>query len=447
MQKPVEIHVEETEQILGRVAAIDVAKATGMVCTRVPHETVAGRRLTRVWEVKATTAAIMELADHLVCQGIERVVLESTSDYWRPFYYVLEARGLCVWLVNASQVKHAPGRPKSDKIDAVWLAKLNERSMVTPSFVPPIEIRRMRDWTRTRFDLVADRTRVKQRIEKLLEDALIKLSTVATDIFGVSGRAMMEALIAGQHSPALVAELARGRMRPKRSQLAEALDGRFSDHHARLLRLLLDQLDYLDGAIEQATGQIDTLIAQLPAAAGPSVDTDPDAHHPAGVAYLSAVQRLGDVPGIGPDIARTIIAEVGLDMSVFGTADRLCAWAKVAPLTRQSGRRKGRGKTGKGNRYLKAALGQAATGAAKTMTFLGERYRRLIKRMPKNKAKTALARSLLTIVFQLLAEPTARYHDLGPDFYTRHLDTRRRTDQLIRQLEALGHTVTLTPAA
>jgi transposase len=228
---------------------------------------------------------------------------------------------------------------------------------------------------------------------------------------------------------------------------AEALDGRFSDHHARLLRLGLDQLDYLDGAIEQATGQIDTLIAQLPAAAGPSVDTDPDAHHPAGVAYLSAVQRLGDVPGIGPDIARTIIAEVGLDMSVFGTADRLCAWAKVAPLTRQSGRRKGRGKTGKGNRYLKAALGQAATGAAKTMTFLGERYRRLIKRMPKNKAETALARSLLTIVFQLLAEPTARCHDLGPDFYTRHLDTRRRTDQLIRQLEALGHTVTLTPAA
>jgi transposase len=183
--QPVAIEVEETEQIIQRVAAIDVAKASGMVCTRLPHPTGAGRRLTRVWQVKATTRAILELADHLVCQGIERVVLESTSDYWRPFYYLLEARGLLVWLVNASQVKHAPGRPKSDKIDAVWLAKLNERSMLTPSFVPPIEIRRMRDWTRTRFDLVADRTRVKQRIEKLLEDALIKLSTVATDIFGV----------------------------------------------------------------------------------------------------------------------------------------------------------------------------------------------------------------------------------------------------------------------
>jgi transposase len=159
------------------------------------------------------------------------------------------------------------------------------------------------------------------------------------------------------------------------------------------------------------------------------------------------VERLCEVPGIGPDIARTIIAELGLDMTVFGTAGRLCAWAKVAPATKQSGRRKAGGKTGKGNPYLKSSLGQAATGAAKTQTFLGERYRRLIKRMPKGKARTAIARSILMIVFFLLADPTARYHDLGPDFYARHLDTRRRTDQLVRQLQALGHTVTLQPAA
>jgi transposase len=209
---------------------------------------------------------------------------------------------------------------------------------------------------------------------------------------------------------------------------------------------LLDQLDHLDAAIEQATGQVDVLIAQLPQARPPGGE-DTKAGQRGEASYLSAVARLSEVPGIGPDIARTLIAEVGLDMGVFGTADRLAAWAKVAPLTRQSGRRNGRGKTGKGNRYLKSALGQAATGAAKTGTFLGERYRRLIKRMPKGKAKTALARSILVIVFQLLADPTARYRDLGPDFYARHLDTRRRTDQLVRQLEALGHQVTLAPAA
>jgi transposase len=449
MQQPVEIEADETVQLVERVAAIDVAKASGMVCTRIPHESIPGRRHTRVWEVKATTRAICELADHLVCQGISRVVLESTSDYWRPFYYVLEARGLQVWLVNAAQVKHAPGRPKSDKIDAVWLAKLNERSMVSPSFVPPAPLRQIRDWTRTRFDLVADRTRVKQRIEKLLEDALIKLSTVATDIFGVSGRAMMEALISGQRTPRALAELARTRMRPKREQLTEALEGRFGDHHAGLLRLLLDQLDHLDAAIAQATDQIDVLIAGLPAAAAiePPTSKDTDADQTTAVSYLSAVQRLGEVPGVGPDIARTVIAEIGLDMTVFGTAERLCAWARVAPATRQSGRRQGRGKTGKGNPYLKSALGQAATSAAKTATFLGERYRRLIKRMPKGKAKVALARSLLVIIFALLSDPTTRYRDLGADFYTRHLDTRRRTEQLVRQLQALGHQVTLAPAA
>jgi transposase len=444
MREPVEIHVEEHTPIMARVAAIDVAKASGTVCTRLPHDTIDGRRVTRVWEVDATTRALLELADHLVCQGIERVVLESTSDYWRPFYYILEARSLTVWLVNASQVKHAPGRPKSDKIDAVWLAKLNERSMVTASFVPPAEFRQLRDWTRARFDLVEDRTRIKQRIEKLLEDALIKLSTVATDIFGVSGRAMMEALIAGERSPRALAELAKGRMRPKQPELIKALDGRFTDHHAALLRLLLDQIDYLDTAIAQVTTRVDELIAALPAAQAPASDT------PGGTGstrdYLSAVERLAEVPGIGGDIARTIIAEVGLDMSVFGTAQRLAAWAKVAPVTKQSGRRNGRGKTGKGNPYLKSALGQAATGAAKTTTRLGERYRRLIKRMPKGKARTALARTILTIVFELLADPTARYRDLGVDFYTRHIDTRRRTDQLVRQLQALGHKVTLQPA-
>jgi transposase len=198
----------------------------------VPHATKAGKRLTRVWQVGATTNQILELADQLAGEGIQRVVVESTSDYWRPFVYLLEARGLVVWLVNARDVKHLPGRPKTDKLDAVWLARLNERGMLRPSFVPPVQIRRLRDYTRLRADLTADRSRHKQRLEKLLEDALIKLGTVATDIFGVSGRAMLEALTGGERDPKVLAELARGRLRVKHAALVEALTGQFTEHHA-----------------------------------------------------------------------------------------------------------------------------------------------------------------------------------------------------------------------
>ena len=192
MDRPQELEVDDGAEIVERVAAIDVAKASGMVCTRVPHATVAGKRVTKVWEVRSTTKAITELAEHLVKERIERVVLESTSDYWRGFFYVLEGAGLSVWLVNARQVRNVPGRPKTDKLDSVWLAKLAERSMLSPSFVPDEQMRHVRDLARARFDLVADRTRVKQRVEKVLEDALVKISSVLTDLHGVSGRAMIE---------------------------------------------------------------------------------------------------------------------------------------------------------------------------------------------------------------------------------------------------------------
>ena len=277
MAVPEQIEDEDHEQRLERVAAIDVAKASGKVCTRVPHESKAAKRVTLVWDVPATTNAICELAAHLVEQRIERVVLESTSDYWRPFFYVLEAVGLCVWLVNANDVKQVSGRPKTDKLDAVWLAKLNERGMLRPSFVPPADIRRLRDYTRLRLDLTAERTRHKQRVEKLLEDALIKLSTVATDIFSKSGRDMIEALIAGQRDPKQLAELARGRMRVKRAALIQALDGRFDEHHADLARMLLDQVDGLDRQIQRLTATISELIAAMPAADGTGYPTTPAA--------------------------------------------------------------------------------------------------------------------------------------------------------------------------
>jgi transposase len=455
MQRPVEVQVDEHEQIVERVAAIDVAKASGMVCVRVPHPSIPGRRVTKVWPVRASTAALVELGDHLRCERVQRVVMESTSDYWRPFYYLLEAAGLTVWLVNAAQAKNVPGRPKTDKIDAVWLAKLAERSMVAPSLVPAEPMRRVRDLARARFDLVADRVRVKQRIEKLLEDALIKISSVLTDALGVSGRAMIEALIAGQRNPRALAELAKGRARSRRADLEQALHGRFTDHHAQLARMLLGQLDELTARIEEVTGLLDAAIRALPDPTTTTVTThlssrtdgDQSVQTPAQAGYNSAIARLCAVPGAGPDSVRAVLGEIGLDMSVFGTAGRICSWAKVAPRTVQSGRKSGRARTGKGNPYLKAALAQIATGAAKTDTFLGARYRRLIKRMPKAKALVALQRSILVIFFHLLADPTAEFSDLGSDFYQRRIDRARRATHLLRQLHALGYQVQLTDAA
>jgi transposase len=440
---PVEFEDEEHERIVERVAAIDIAKASGEVCLRYPHPSVGGRRMTRVWTVASTTRAISDLAEQLAAVRVERVVVESTSDYWRPFFYLLEARGVPVWLVNARDVKQVPGRPKTDKNDAVWLAKLAERGMLRPSFVPPVEIRELRDYTRLRTDLVRERSRHVQRLEKLLEDALIKLSTVAADIMGVSGRAMIEALITGERDPHVLAGLARGRLRKKHDRLVEALSGgRFDRHHAELARMLLDQIDALSANIETLTLRIDSLIAQMPAArpADPADGADRTSDPP-----LPVVQRLDEITGIGPVTAQVLVAELGLDMRRFPTPGHLVSWAKISPRTIQSGSKTRPGTTGKGNPYLKGALGEAATAAAKTNTFLGERYRRLVKRRGKLKALVAIARSMLVIVWHLLADPSKRYHDLGADYYASRIDKQRRRRHLTHQLEALGYAVKLEP--
>jgi transposase len=449
MQEPQEIQDEEYEQLVARVAAIDVAKASGMVCTRVPHASAQGRRVTKVWEVPATTGAIIELGGHLAGLGVEKVTVESTSDYWRAFFYLLEAAGLRVQLVNARDVKNVPGRPKTDKLDSVWLAKLTERGMLRPSFVPPAEIRQLRDYTRLRLDLTRDRSRHVQRIEKLLEDALIKLSTVATDIMGKSGRAMLEALIAGERDPKVLAGLARGRLRVKHAALVQALTGRFDDHHAELARMLLDQYDALTAQIDRLTARIEALLAAIPAAQGVDADgtTGPGAGADPGAAVLPAIQRLDEVPGIGRHAAQVLLAELGLDMGQFPTPGHLVSWAKLCPRTIQSGATRRAGTTGKGNPYLKGVLGEVAAAAAKTDTFLGERYRRLVKRRGKLKALVAVARSVLVIVWHLLADPAARYHDLGAGYYADRIDKGKKARNHIRQLEALGFTVTLAPAA
>jgi transposase len=449
MREPQEIEEREHEVAVARVAAVDVAKASGVVCTRVPREGAPSRFVTKVWPVDATTNAILELADYLAGARIEKVVLESTSDYWRPFFYLLEAAGLNVGLVNARDVKNAPGRPKTDKLDAVWLAKLAGWGMLRPSFVPPAEIRRLRDYTRLRTDLTRERARHWQRMEKLLEDALIKVTTVASRIDTMSVRDMLEALIAGQRDPQVLADLARGKMKAKRAALVEALTGRFDDHHAELARILLGQIDVLGAQIDALTIRIGQLVAAIPAAQGVNADgtTGPGAGQARDAPVAPAISRLEEIPGISRHAAQVIIAEIGLDMAQFPTPGHLVSWAKLCPRTLQSGARTRPGRTAKGNPYLKGVLGDAAAAAGKTSTFLGERYRRLVRRRGKLKALVAVARTILVIIWHLLADRAACYHDLGASYYTSRLDADRRARNHIRQLQALGFTVTLTPAA
>jgi len=362
---------------------------------------------------------------------------------------VLEAAGLRVQLVNARAVKNVPGRAKTDKKDAAWLAKLTERGMLRPSFVPAYDIRRLREYTRLRADLVRDRTRHWARLEKLLERALIKVSSVASGLDTQSVRAMLEALIAGQRNPKILAELAIGKMRSKRRELAEALEGRFEEHHAELARILLDQIDALTAQIDQLSARAGELIAQIPAAQGVDADgtTGPEAGRGPDAAVLPAVARLDEITGCGIIAAQAVIAEIGLDMTVFGTPGRLVSWAKRCPQTRQSGQKTSAGKAGKGNPWLNGILGEIAASASRTNTFLGERYRRLARRRGKRKALAAIARSILVIIFHLLADPAARFRDLGPDHYDNRASRDRKILNHVRQLQALGLNVTIEEAA
>jgi transposase len=279
---------------------------------------------------------------------------------------------------------------------------------------------------RYRADLVGTRTAETRRVEKLLEDAQIKLSVVAADIFGVSGRDMLAALIAGERDPKVLAQLARGRMRAKRSVLQEAFTGHFTDHHAFLLGKMLTRVDMLDGDIAELDRKLEELITP----------------------FAQAVERLDEITGVGRTAAKVIIAEIGVDMGRFPTAGHLASWAKFTPGVKESaGKKKGKGSTGHGNPYLARVLGEAAVAAGRTDTFLGERYRRIARRRGTKKAIVAVGRSILVIVWHLLADPTARFHDLGPGFYDTHSNTDRSRRNHVRQLEALGYKVTLEPAA
>jgi transposase len=450
VSRPQVIDDEEHERVHDRVAAVDVAKDSGVVCTRTPHPSRPGARRSTVWTVKARMKAIRTLGRQLKKDGIEIVTLESTSDYWRIWFFVLEACGLAVQLVNAAQARNLPGRPKTDKLDAQWLARLTEMGLLRASFVPPAAIRALRDYTRARTRLVQERTRCWQRLEKLLESALVKVSSVASKLTTESAKDMVKAMIAGQRDPRMLAGLARGRMKAKHDDLVEALDGMFDDHHGELAQMLLDQIAFLGERITRLSARAAALTAAMPAAwgvdgdgtAGPDAGAGPDA------AVLPVIARLTEIPGISPDLARAIIAETGLDMSRFPDAAHLVSWAGLCPSARQPGARTRAGKKGQGDTWLRGALGQAATGAASTDTFLGERYWRIARRRGKAKAQVAVARSILVIIWHLLSDPATRFTDLGSGYYQARTDKDKRIKNHIRQIEALlGHPITITKAA
>jgi transposase len=415
--------VEEEPLFTERVAGLDIAKAEVEVTIRVPSDTRPGRRQQETRTFGTTRKELLALADWLGCWGVAKIGMEATGDYWKPVFFLLESRGFDCDLYNAAQVKALPGRPKTDRADSIWLAKITERGMISSSFVPPEPIRRLRTHTRYRRHLTQARTAEKQRVEKLLEDGHLKLSSVISDIHGVSGRDMLDAIAAGQRDPKVLAQLARGTMRGKIRRLEEALDcSFFTSEHAAVLAMMLTTIDH-------CTTQIEALSTRIEALAEP---------------YLHQVTQLDEVPGIGTVCAQDIIAEIGADMTVFPTAAHLVSWARWSPQVKQSaGKRKGSNSTGRGNPYLSAALGEASISTGRTQTFLGARYRRLSKRMPKKKALVATGNSMLTSVHALLTDPEARYHDLGADYYEQRMHTRRQARNHIRSLERLGYTVTI----
>lgn len=410
------------ELIHTRCAGMDVSKKDAKVCIRVAG---AGRRRTvetvRTWA--STTNAILALRDHLIAEQVSLVVMEATSDYWKPFYYLLEdIPGVEVMLVNARHVKNMPGR-KTDVTDAAWLAQLGAHGLVRASFVPPAPIRELRDLTRARVMLTRERGREVQRLEKLLEDAGIKLSSVASDITGVSGRLMLQALIDGHRDPAALAELAKRRLRSKIPALTQALTGRFGEHHAFLARIFLETIDQRTGQIAELDQRIDQTMAS----------------------FRSFADLICTIPGIGPATAEVIVAETGADMAVFPTARQLVSWAGVCPGSNESAGRVKSTKTRPGNAYLKAALGTAALSiAGSNGTFLAAKYKRLAARRGGKKALVAIEHALLNAIWSM-GNTGAQYDDPGNDYYLRH-DPERTRRNATRQLERPGYAVTLTPA-
>lgn len=409
------------EVVHARCAGIDISKRDAKVALRIVGGGRAGTKST-VTTWSSMTGQVLALREHLAAHQVTCVVMEATSDYWRPFYYVLEDGPWEILLVNARHARNLPGR-KSDVSDAAWLAQLGAHGLVRGSFVPPAPIRELRDLTRTRTALTRERAREVQRLEKVLEDAGIKLGAVATDIVGVSGRAMLEALIAGERDPAALAELAKRKLRWKIPALNEAMNGRFGDHHAFLVRTHLDLIDHLTEAIDLLTARIEEAMAP----------------------FRGARDLLMTIPGVSTAVADVIIAETGADMTRFPSPGHLASWAGTCPGSNSSAGRVKSTKTRPANPYLKGALGVAAMSAARSKdTYLSAKYRRIAARRGPLKAVVALEHAILIAVWHMLTTDTT-YADPGGDYFTRRNPDRAKT-RALDQLRQLGYDVTLSPA-
>jgi transposase len=406
-----------------RVCGIDIGKAQMVATIRVPSDKDPARRASETRSFGTTKKEVLALADWLRCWQVPAAVMEATGDYWKGPFYRLEAEGFECVLADAKQVKNLPGRPKRDPSDSRWLAACFERGAVTSCFVATPEFRLIRLHTRYRRDLTEERTREKQRAEKLLESSAIKLSSVVTDLHGVTGRDIMDHLIAGERDPKALAQLARARARRKIAELEEALEGAefFTAEHAALLAAMLARIDRVNAEIDELTAVIERLLAP----------------------YEEQLQQAGSMPGWGRRSAQDAVAETGVDMTRFRTGGHLSSWAGKTPLDHQSGKRTGRAKSKKGNRYLAAVTGETAIAAGKTQTREGARYRRLARRRGKAKAQVAVGNTQLKVYHKLLSNPGMRYQDLGADYYERQRDVRRQIAHHVGKLGALGFEVTL----
>ena len=406
-----------------RVCGIDIGKAGMAVTIRVPSDRNPARRASETRMFPTTRRGVLELADWLRCWQVPAVVMEATSDYWKPVFFRLEAEGFECVLADARQVKNLPGRPTRDTTDSQWLACCFERGSVFPCFVATPEFRIIRLHTRRRRDLTGERTREKQRAEKLLEDAAIKVSSVLTDLHGVTGRDIMECLIAGERDPKALAECARTRARRKIPQLREALEGAefFTAHHARLLKSILNRIDAITAEIGELSAVIEELLAP----------------------FEEQLQQAESMPGWGRRAVQDVIAETGTDMSRFPTGGHLASWCGRTPLDKQSGARQGQRRHKRGNKYITAVLGETAVAAGKTQTREGARHRKISRKRGKAKACVATGNTQMKVFHALLSRPGARYHDLGPDYYQRQRDHNRRLSRLVGELGELGYEVTL----
>ena len=408
--------------VVERCAFLDVHRDTVMACARTPDG--AGGRREEVTEFRTTTSQLLLLADWLVERHVTLVGMEATGVYWKPVHWILEDAVASVWVINARHMRNVPGR-KTDVADAQWGAQLIEHGLVRPSFIPQRSTREQRDLTRYRKSVIEERGRETQRLHKVLEDAGVKLSSVASSVLTKSGREMIDALISGQRDPAVLAEMAKGRMRSKIPELQDALAGRFNEHHALLCRAMLARVDQADATINELTAQIERL-------------QDP---------HEAAVRLLVGIPGVSYRTAQVILAEIGTDMSRFPTAGHLASWAGMCPGNNESAGKHRSGRTRHGDKWLRIALVEAGQAAGRSKnTYLSAHYHRIRGQRGPGRAAVAVGHSILVICWHLLSTGET-YTDLGGDYFDKRRNNAAHQRRLIAQLEALGHRVTLEPAA